>query len=153
MPQIKNRTLPGDQSRDPSQVDLLTYNEKSGAKKSLTVGPSLIPLGDGAGGYTTNASTARRALPAAGTLLAIYNNSGAVGSVTIGDVTVTSQAAGAVQTSGTNIFVGVPVAANSWFYLSSAQWNYVIASAATMLVFIIDDPTYIVTQPANNASA
>lgn len=151
-PTIKNRTLPGDQSRDPSAVELLTYNEKSGARKSLAVGPALIPLGDGAGGYTTNASTARRVLPNAGSQLAIYNNAAVVGSVTIGDVTVTSQAPGAVQTSGSNVFVGVPVPAQSWVYLSSAQWQYVIASAATMLVFLIDDPTYIVVQPANNAS-
>lgn len=150
-PQIKNRSIPGDQSRDPSAVDLLSYNEKSGAKKSLNVGPALIPLGDGAGGYTTNA-TARKVLPNAGSQLAIYNNAGTVASVTVGDNTVLSQASGAVQVSGSNVFVGVPLPANSWTYLSSAQWQYVIASAATVLVFLIDDPTFIVVQPANVAS-
>lgn len=152
MSQIKNRSIPGDQVRDPSSVDLLTYNEKAGARKSLTVGPALIPLGDGAGSFTTNATT-RKALPSAGSQLAIYNNAAAVASVTVGDVTVASQAPGAIQTSGTNVFVGVAIPANSWLYLSSAQWTYVIASAATVLVYLIDDPTYIVTQPANNASS
>jgi hypothetical protein len=151
--QIKNRSIPGDQTRDPSVVDLLTYNEKSGARKSLTVGPALIPLGDGAGGFTTNASTARRVLPNAGTQLAIYNNSATVGAVTVGDSTVVAQAVGAVQISDSNVFVGVPCPPNAWMYLSSAQWNYVVASNANLLVFIIDDPTYIVTQPANNALA
>ena len=82
--------------------------KKSGARKSVDVGRALIPLGDGASGFTTNASTAPRILPSAGVNLAIYNNSGAVGAVTVGDNTMTAQAPGAVQVSGSNVFVGVP---------------------------------------------
>lgn len=146
-PIIKNRAIAGDKSRDPSIVDLLMYNEKSGARKSINVGQTLIPLGDGAGGFTTNASTAPRILPSAGRNLAIYNNAGAVGAVTVGDNTMTAQAPGAVQVSGSNVFVGVPCPPNAWTYLSAAQWNYVAATAATLLVFLIDDDTYIVAQP------
>ncbi len=149
--QIKNRQIPGDQSRDPSIVELLTYNEPAGARKSIEVGRALLPIPNGAGGYTTDATT-RRSLPSAGKNLAIYNNAATVAAVTVGDVTVTAQAAGAVQTSGSNVFVGVPCTPNAWTYLACAQWSYVIASTATLLVFLIDDPTYIVTQPANNAS-
>lgn len=148
---IKERQIPGDQSRDPSIIELLSYNEKAGARKSSEVGRALIPLGDGAGGFTTNASGTRKVLPSAGINLAIYNNAGAVGAVTVGDNTVASQAAGAVQVSGSNVFVGVPCAPNAWTYLAAAQWNYVISSAATLLVFIIDDPTYILAQPFNNS--
>jgi hypothetical protein len=149
---IKERQLPGDQSRDPSIVELLTYNERAGARKSVEVGRALIPLGDGASGFTTNAATAPRILPSAGRNLAIYNNAGAVGSVTVGDNTMTSQAPGAVQISGSNVFVGVPCPPNSWTYLSSGQWNWVAASAATLLVFLIDDPTFMFTLPATNSS-
>lgn len=149
--QIKDRKIKGDQTRDPSNIELLTYNEKAGSRKSSEVGRALIPMGDGAAGFTTDAST-KRVLPAAGINLAIYNNSGAVHAVTVGDSTVTAQAAGAVQVSGSNVFVGVPCAPNAWTYLAAAQWNYVQTDSAALLVFIIDDPTYIVTQPANNAS-
>lgn len=152
MPNIKERQIPGDQTRDPSAIELLTYNEKSGSRKSSEVGRALIPLGDGAGGYTTNASTAPRVLPSAGINMAIYNSAGAVGSVTVGDSTMTSQAPGVVQVSGSNVFVGVPCAPNAWTYLSSAQWNWVAASAATLFVFIIDDPTFMYTLPATNSS-
>jgi hypothetical protein len=151
MPSIRERQIPGDQSRDPSIVELLTYNEKAGARKSVEVGRALIPLGNGASGFTTDAST-KRILPSAGINLAIYNNSGTVGAVTVGDSTVTAQAPGAVQVSGSNVFVGVPVAPNSWTYLSSSQWNFVVSTASTLLVFIIDDPTYILTLPATNSS-
>jgi hypothetical protein len=150
-PQIKNRAIPGDQSRDPSAVELLTYNERSGARKSIEVGRALLPLQNSATTYTTNATTPI-ALPSAGKNLAIYNNSGAVGAVTVGDSTMTPQAAGAVQVSAGNAFVGVAVAPNSWTYLSSGIWNYVGTTAATLLVYLIDDPTYIITQPATNSS-
>lgn len=146
-PVIKNRQLAGDKSRDPSIIELLTYNEKAGARKSIEVGRALIPLGDGAGGYTTNASTAPRVLPSAGRNLAIYNNAGAIGAVTVGDNTMTAQAAGAVQISGSNVFVGVPCPAGQWTYLAAGQWNYVAATAATLLVFLIDDDTYINSLP------
>jgi hypothetical protein len=149
--QIKNRSIPGDQSRDPAIVELLIYNEKAGARKSTEVGRALIPLDDGLGGKTTDAST-QRSLPSGGRNLAIYNNSAAVHSITVGDSTVAAQAAGAVQTSGSNYFVGVPCPPNQWTYLAAAQWSYAITDSATLLVFLIDDPTYIVTQPANNAS-
>jgi hypothetical protein len=149
--QIKQRQIPGDQSRDPSAVSLLSYSEKSGARKSTEVGRALIPLGDGAAGFTTNAATAPRVLPTAGVNLAIYNNAGAVGAVTVGDNTMTAQAPGAVQVSGTNVFVGVPCPPNAWTYLAAAQWNYVAATAATLLVFIIDDATFIMAQPHNNS--
>ena len=145
-PVIKNRQVAGDKSRDPSIIELLTYNEKSGARKSIEVGRALLPLQNSATTYTTNATTAI-ALPSAGRNLAVYNNSGTVGAVTVGDNTMTPQAAGAVQISGTNAFVGVPCTPNSWTYLSAAQWNYVAASAATLLVFLIDDDTFIVSQP------
>lgn len=153
MPKIQNRAIPGDQSRDPAIVELLTYNERAGARKSINVGPSLLPLGDGAGGYTTDAST-KRVLPSAGIQLYVYNNSSSVEAVTLGDTTMTAQAAGAVQTSGspTAPFIGVPVPPNSYLYISSGIWNYVATNSSSLIVMIVDDPTYIITQPQTNSS-
>lgn len=150
-PVIRERQIPGDQTRDPSIIELLTYNEKSGARKSIEVGRSLIPLGDGAGGFTTNASTPR-ILPSAGLDLAIYNNAGTVGAVTVGDNTMTAQAPGAVQSGGTAPFVGVPCMPNAWTYLAAAQWNWVASTASTLLVFIIDDSTFMFALPATISS-
>jgi hypothetical protein len=151
-PIIKNRNVPGDQIRDPSIIENLQYNESAGAKKSLTVGPRLIPLGDGAGGYTTDASTAR-VLPSAGLCLAIYNKSAATDySVTIGDSTVAAQAIGAVQVSSGNVFVGVPCPKSAWTYISCGPNKYVVTNNNNLAVFIIDDASYIVVQSQNNAS-
>src|ERR1700677_973147 len=127
-PVIKSRQVVGDKSRDLAIIELLSYNEKAGARKSIEVGRALIPLQNGATTYTTNATTPI-ALPSAGRNLAIYNNAGTVAAVTVGDNTMTPQAAGAVQVSNGNPFVGVACAPNSWTYLSAGQWNYVAASA------------------------
>ena len=149
-PQIKNRSIPGDQSRDPASVKLLTYNEPSGGRKSLPIGPHLLPLGDGAGGYTTDATT-KRALGVGGKNLAIFNKSTTVDySVTVGDSSVAAQAIGAVQ-SGTQ-FVGIACPAESWTYVSTYSETFVITNNANLVVYLIDDPTYIVVQPANNAA-
>ena len=151
-PQIKSRQLPGDQTRDPSVVELLTYNEKTGARKALNVGASLLPLGNGAGGYTTNASTAPLPLPSAGCQVYVYNSSSALYAVTLGDNTMTAQSPGAVQVGGSAPFVGVPCQPNAWTWVSSGQWNYVATNNAALLVFLVDDPTYIIAQSATNSS-
>jgi len=134
------RNLSGVAVRDPSILDNLIYNEASGARKSIPVGPHLLPLPDGASGFTTNATTAK-ILPSAGRNLAIYNNAGAVGSITLGeDNTVTSLAPGATDANG---HVGIACPPNSWSYISTGNQNWVIASAATLLVYLIDDETMI----------
>jgi len=135
------RNLPGPSVRDPSTIDTLIYNEASGARKSINVGPHLLPLGNGASGYTTNATTAT-ILPKMGCNLAIYNNSSSVAAITLGeDNTVTAQAAGAIQ-AGTQ-HVGIACPPNCWTYLSCGVQNWVIASSASLLVYLIDDETYI----------
>jgi hypothetical protein len=153
MSQIKDRQIPGDQSRDPSIVELLTYNEKAGARKSINIGAALIPIFSG-GAFTTDASATPLSLPAAGQQLAIFNKSTSTAyAVTVGDSTMTAQAIGAVQVSGSNAFVGVPCPANSWTYLSSGQWSFVATNNTNLVVLLVDDPTYMVTQPANNSSS
>ena len=146
---INKRNSPGNQTQDPSAMDMLTYSDQSGARKTSEVGRSLLPLGDGAGGYTTDASTAR-ILPGAGRNLAIYNNSAAVHSVTISAASSTvALAAGAANAAGN---VGVACAPNSYTYVACNQNNWVVTDSATLLVYLIDDYSSIQVQSQNNAS-
>lgn len=134
------RNFPGQSVQDPSAISNLTYNEQSGAQKNTEVGRKLIALPDGASGYTTNATTAKK-LPKKGANLAVYNNAGAVGSITLGTNTPTlvSQAAGAVQASTDGQSVGIACPPNDWTYIAAGDLDWVIASAATLLVYLIDD--------------
>jgi hypothetical protein len=139
-----SRNIPGNKIQDPSAIANLEYSDAAGSKKVSEVGRHLVPLKFISGGvvaYTTDASTARR-LDFPGKCLAVYNNAGAIGSVTLGNVASapSSLAPGVTDASGN---VGVPCPANSWTYLACADNYWVIASAATLLVFLIDDETSI----------
>lgn len=134
------RNQPGSQVYDGGSIHTMEFNPAAGAQKVLEVGRSLLPLGDGAGGYTTNATTIK-ILPSAGKNLAVYNNTTTVASVTVS--TSASQASLAVGVTDANGNVGIPCAPNAWTYIACNQKNFVIASAATLLVFLIDDETYI----------
>ena len=82
-------------------------------------------------GYTTDVSTAAFPLPGAGRNLAVYNNAGAVASITFGtDGTVTSLAPGVTDSSGR---VGLPCMPNSWNYFAAGYSSWVISSASTLL--------------------
>jgi hypothetical protein len=134
------RNIKGNKIQDPSIIDAMVYNNAAGSRKSSEVGRHLLPLGDGLGAFTTDASS-RRVLPSKGVCLAVYNNSAALGSITLGeDNTVVSLAAGATDASG---HVGIPCTPNRWTYIACAEQNWVISSAATLLVFLIDDDTFI----------
>lgn len=143
MPSNK-RNFPGEKTQDPSSIANLTYNNQAGAQKNSEVGRKLLPLGDGASGWTTNATTAKK-LPGKGRNLAVYNNAGAVGSITTGTNTpaLASQAPGAVQASTNGESVGIACAPNDWTYIACSEHDWVIASAATLLVYLIDDDTSI----------
>jgi len=137
------RNFPGNKSLDPASIDNMIYNNASGARKSVQMGPHLLPLPKpGVGtGYTTNVSSAAYALPAAGVSLAVYNNSGTVASITFGtDNTVTALAAGTTDSSGR---VGLACLPNAYTYLASGYSNWVISSASTLLVYLINDDTSI----------
>lgn len=140
---MKKRNVIGNKVNDPSAIAALTYNDKSGAQKNTEVGRKLIPLKADATTFTTNATTAK-ALPSAGKNLAIYNNANAVGAVTFGeDATISSLAAGVTDSAG---HVGIPCMPNDWTYVAAGDSTHVISSAATLLVFVIDDDTNIQQQ-------
>ena len=138
-----NRVVDNRFLQDPNQIDAVEYNPASGGEKSLIVGPRLLPIPivtAGVAAYSTNV-TAATAMPYLGALLAIYNNSGTVGTVTVGQsAAVTSQAIG---TSDANGNVGVACAPNAYTYLSMGNNQWIIGSAATLFVYIIEDPTRI----------
>lgn len=137
---IYKRNLPGNKVEDHGLLNNLEHSNVAGSKKVSEVGRKLLPLGDGAGAFTTNATTAK-VLPSMGKCLAVYNNASSLGSITLGvDNTVTVLASGVTNASGN---VGIPCKINDWTYIACGEKNWVIASASTLLVFIIDDNSYI----------
>lgn len=132
----------------PYDADVIENNYQSGAKKVLTVGPHLIPIPTSSPTvFTTNVSGTPVGLPKLGLNLAIYNNAGAVGTVTIGNTpSITSQAIGASDTAGN---VGCACPPNAWTYLSMGNNRWVISSAATLIVYLIEDSTFISAQSSS----
>lgn len=121
---------------DPNAIVNQAYNDQAGAEKNISVGPHLVALKSSATAYTTDASTAR-ALPKKGCNLAIYNNAGTVGAITLGDdSTVVALAAGVCDAAGN---VGIPCPPNDWSYISCFDRQWIKTTAATLMVFIIDD--------------
>ena len=146
MANIKKRNINGNLVQDPGAIDILTYSDQVGASKVSENGRSLVPLGNGAGGYTTDATTAR-ILPSAGRNLAIFNNSAVVYSVTVSNSGATAAlAVGATDASGN---VGVACAPNAYTYVACNQNNWVKTNNALLIVYLIDDSTSIqVVAPA-----
>jgi hypothetical protein len=135
------RVVNNDSLNSGLDIVSILYNPASGAQKSLIVGPRYLPI-QISGGYTTNAS-AGLILPQLGMILAIYNNAGAVGSITIGGSATTSLAVGATDANGN---VGVACPPNAWTYISAGNNQYVFTSAATLLVYAMEDPTRLIQE-------
>lgn len=137
-------------TQDPSSITSIQHNPATGAEKNINVGAHLVPIPKVSGGilsYTTNVSAAPQVLPTLGKALAIYNNSGSLGAITLGeDNTITALAAGVTDATG---HVGIPCPANSWTHISCGIQNWVISTASTMLVFMVDDDTSIKQEVAS----
>lgn len=113
-----------------------TYNDYAGAQKNMEVGAVLQPIRIGSG-WSTDATTVRE-VPA-GTQLAIYNNSGTLGTIAFGDVIgVIAGAAGTVDGTGSP---SIPCKPNDWTYACCGTRTFVKTSASTLLVFVIQDDT------------
>lgn len=142
----KQRNLPGFNVKDPSIIDNLRYNDQAGGDKNISIGAKLLPIPDGAGGYTTDASTAAKPLPKFGCNLAIFNKSTTTDySITVGDSTVAAQAIGAIQ-AGTQ-FVGIACPFGVWTYVSCGYYdNYVITNNNNLVVYMMDDASGVVTE-------
>lgn len=151
MPIIK-RNFPGNKTQDQGAISNITYSEPSGAVKVAEVGRHLLPIptpGSGTG-YTTDVSGTPRSLPFKGINLAVYNNANAVGSITLGSLSsVASLASGATDAAGN---VGIPCPPNAWTYIATSSQQWAISSAATLLVFTIDDVSNVQVVSQDNAS-
>lgn len=134
----------GKSVQDPSSLANLEYNDAAGSKKVSEVGRHLLPLqyvDTGVIKWTTDASTAV-ALQNMGACLAVYNKDTSVHAVTLGeDGTVSAQAAGAVDLATGH--VGIACAPGAWTYIACANQNWVITDSNKLLVYLIDDNTYI----------
>jgi hypothetical protein len=131
-------------SIDLGNINLNSYNDAAGSMKISNVGHKLNPIKISDTSYTTDASTRRKV--GKGVTIAIYNNIGApatVATITVGDVTVANGAAGAVQVSGINYFVTIPCQPNTWTYINTYDFDYIITDAATTLCFVVEDDSYI----------
>jgi hypothetical protein len=138
-PDKKIRQIDGRDVQDPVNIVNVNYNEASGGNKNLQVGPFLKPIQIGTNSYTTDATTARSLRK--GTILAIYNNSASLESITLGDTSgITSLAAGVTDTNGN---VGIPMKPNDWTYINTYEKQWVIASSANLKVLIVEDESYI----------
>lgn len=141
---IKKRNYPGNETEDTGAIANMVFNKAAGAQKVAEVGRHLLPLvTPGAGtGYTTTPTSAFP-LPGAGKNLAVFNSIATTGSITFGtDNTVTALAAGTTDSSGR---VGLPCS-QGWNYFAAGYSNWVISSASTLYVFLINDNTSIQVQ-------
>lgn len=140
----KIRNVAGQKVRDLSTIGNNVYNEAAGAEKNTDVGRHLKPLQTNATTWSTDASTVVK-LPSQGRNLAIYNSDTVVHAVTLGDTTYppTAQAAGAVQAATNGQNVGIPCPAGQWTYIACGDQDQVITDSNTLLVFLIDDDTFI----------
>ena len=135
------RKMGGRNVDDPNTIAANTYNEQAGAQKQTNAGQHLKPINIDGTTYTCNLTTARGI--GKGKTLAVYNNSGSLGSITLGtDNTVTVLASGVV--SGSN--AGIACKPNDWTYIAVYDMQFAIASAATLLCYVVDDYTYITDQ-------
>lgn len=125
---------------DIGEIENNTYNDQAGVRKTSDFGKSLKPLKLGETSFTTDFSTARQLQM--GTPLAIYNN-GALASITFSNTAIASLAAGTTDSAGN---VGIALPANSWTYLNNYSKKFAITSAATVLVYVIEDDTHVVTR-------
>jgi hypothetical protein len=142
------RTVPGENTLDPSAIANNTYNDAAGSRKVTEVGRHNLPFPVKSGSsiiYTTNLTTALP-LPKRGMPLAVYNNSSSVHSITLGESATSPAAALAAGVTDVNGHVGVPCTPNAWTYIASGTKTWVIADSASLLVFLVSDNTSIVNQ-------
>jgi hypothetical protein len=151
MANITKRNIATPGASDAHLIESITYNEAARSRKVSEVGRSLLPIPAPSQNppFTTNVTTATN-LPGFGLGFAVYNNAGTVGSITLGQFgATTSLAPGACDVNGN---VGIACPPNAWTYIAAGSKNCIIASASTLLVYMIEDVTTITVVSKPNAS-
>lgn len=137
------RSVQKNKNVDPSSIANQVYNEAAGAQKNMEVGRHLLPVpynNAGTLAYKTDLTTATP-LPSRGKCLAVYNNASSIGSVTLKAGSAPSVlASGACSATGE---VGIACKPNDWTYIACGEQDWAIASANTLLCYLIDDNTAI----------
>jgi hypothetical protein len=142
------RVKKGSKVQDTGSITDLTYNEQAGARKSVRVGPALAPINDGTGGLTTDASSIRSLK--LGSNLAIYNDSGSVGSVRFSnDLLAAALLPGAVDAPTGD--VGIVCKPNDWTYLSNYDKRYIVADSSNLIIYLEIDDTKIINEEITKA--
>jgi hypothetical protein len=140
------RTIPGGSVKDFESIENLTYNDSAGSRKVSEVGRHLVPFPYASGAsilYTTNLTTILP-LPKPGMGLAVYNNDTVIHAVTLGEASTQSAlAAGVTDATG---HVGIACAPAAWTYVATAAQGWVITNSANLLVYLIDDNSYMQNQ-------
>lgn len=146
MPAKNIRNIQGRKVEDQPVIINNQYSNSAGAEKNTEVGRCLVPLNINGSTYTTDATTARR-LPSKGRNVAVYNNSGTVQSLTVGDRDIAAMVAlavGAVDNATKR--VGIACKPNDWTYIACYEGQDVITDSANLLVYLIEDDSYIVQE-------
>ena len=145
---ISKRIFSGPNTQDMGSIDNLTYSDQAGSRKVSVVGTNLIPLGDGAGGFTTLATTAR--IVVAGSNIAVYNNDTAVHFITLSNSNATTALTNGATNAAGNVAIACPPGA--YTYIACYNSNWVIADSNKLYVYAVNDSTSIIPVSANNAS-
>lgn len=142
----------GNQALDSGAISNIGFNENAGVHKTSDFGKKLKPIrvithGPDATTYTTDASSIKKIEK--GMALALYNNAGAVASFRLSNKPTAASLAPGVTDSTADAGegdVGVAVPPNSWHYTNSSDKEYIITSAATLLVYIVEDESRVVAK-------
>jgi hypothetical protein len=137
----------GNQALDSGTIANIGFNEAAGVHKVAQAGLKLKPLPLTGTTFTTDASTIRKIQP--GSTLALFNNNTTVAAFRLSKKEdAAALAAGAVDNTAGDGFgdVGVPVAAGAWHYTNAVDCDNIITSAATLLVFLVEDESRVATK-------
>jgi hypothetical protein len=127
-------------TEDPSSIEAIIYNRQTGARKSMVAGHHHIPIPTSSG-FVTDASNAPVALPTKGTLLVVYNKSGTVQALTLGDSS--AMAALAAGNTDSNGNLGIPCAPNAFTYINTFDRQWIKTDSNNLIVMIGQDDTEI----------
>lgn len=140
------RNIQGKKVADIPEIQQFVYSNAAGAEKNTDVGKKLVPLSIDGATFTTDATTARK-LPSKGRNIAVYNNSAAVHAITTGnrdEAAMVALAAGAVDNATKR--VGIACEPNAWTYIALYEDQDVIADSNLLLVYLIEDDSFIVQE-------
>lgn len=120
---------------NPNDITAISFNERSGSLKTLSVGPEFAK--SGSGGITPIDASASNILLPKGTIIALYNNSSSLAWINMNVAPNTLAAPGPSN--------GIPLQPNNWTYLSLGENDQIRTSSPNVLIYIVADETFVQT--------